>query len=112
MSSVPTIIALAAAGAGLLATFATYAALRRRSPGSPAMVALGEEIRRGAMAFLTREYGVLNMDDGSALPATFIIDPSGTVRDMCLAGPGTRRRPEGTLEALRELRMTELQAVA
>jgi len=61
---------------------------------------------------LTRAYGVLNMDDGSALPATFIIDPSGTVRDMCMAGPGTRRRPEETLEALRELRMSELQAVA
>jgi lipoyl-dependent peroxiredoxin subunit C len=61
---------------------------------------------------LTRAYGVLNMDDGSALPATFIIDPSGTVQDMMLAGPGTRRRPEETLEALRELRMSELQAVA
>jgi alkyl hydroperoxide reductase subunit AhpC len=61
---------------------------------------------------LTRAYGVLNMDDGSALPATFIIDPSGTVRDMSMAGPGTRRRPEETLEALRELRMSELQAVA
>ena len=61
---------------------------------------------------LTRAYGVLNMDDGSALPATFIIDPSGTVRDMSLAGPGTRRRPEETLETLRELRMSELQAVA
>ena len=61
---------------------------------------------------LTRAYGVLNVDDGSALPTTFIIDPSGTVRDMCLAGPGTRRRPEETLEALRELRMSELEAVA
>ena len=61
---------------------------------------------------LTRAYGVLNMDDGSALPATFIIDPSGTVRDMSLAGPGTRRRPEETLETLRKLRMSELQAVA
>lgn len=61
---------------------------------------------------LTRAYGVLNVDDGSALPATFIIDPSGTVRDMSLAGPGTRRRPEDTLETLRELRMSELRAVA
>jgi len=61
---------------------------------------------------LTRAYGVLNVDDGSALPATFIIDPSGTVRDMRMAGPGTRRRPEETLEALRELRIGELQAVA
>jgi peroxiredoxin (alkyl hydroperoxide reductase subunit C) len=64
------------------------------------------------MQELTRAYGVLNADDGSALPATFIVDPSGTVRDMSIAGPGTRRRPEETLEALRELRMSELQAVA
>ena len=61
---------------------------------------------------LTRAYGVLDTDDGSALPATFLIDPSGTVRDVTLAGPGTRRRPEETLETLRELRMSELQAVA
>jgi peroxiredoxin (alkyl hydroperoxide reductase subunit C) len=61
---------------------------------------------------LTRAYGVLNPDDGSALPATFIIDPSGTVRDVSFAGPGTRRRPEETLETLRELRIAELQAVA
>ena len=61
---------------------------------------------------LTRAYGVLNMDDGSARPATFIIDPSGVVRDMSIAGPGTRRRPEETLETLRELRTSELQAVA
>ena len=61
---------------------------------------------------LTGAYGVLDMEDGSALPATFVIDPSGTVRDMSMAGPGTRRRPEETLETLRELRMSELQAVA
>jgi alkyl hydroperoxide reductase subunit AhpC len=61
---------------------------------------------------LTGAYGVLDTEDGSALPATFVIDPSGTVRDMSMAGPGTRRRPEETLETLRELRMSELQAVA
>ena len=61
---------------------------------------------------LTRAFGVLNMDDGSALPATFIIDPSGTVRDMSMACPGTRRRPEETIETLRELRLSALQAVA
>lgn len=61
---------------------------------------------------LTRAYGVLDTDDGSAHPVTFIIDPSGTVRDRSIAGPGTRRRPEETLETLRELRMSELQAVA
>ena len=64
------------------------------------------------MQELTRAYGVLNPDDGSALPATFIVDPSGIVRDMSIAAPGTRRRPEETLETLRELRMSELQAVA
>jgi hypothetical protein len=31
---------------------------------------------------------------------------------MSMAGPGTRRRPEETLETLRELRLSELQAVA
>jgi lipoyl-dependent peroxiredoxin subunit C len=61
---------------------------------------------------LTGAYGVLDVEDGSALPATYVIDPSGTVRDMSMAGPGTRRRPEETLETLRELRMSELQAVA
>jgi peroxiredoxin (alkyl hydroperoxide reductase subunit C) len=61
---------------------------------------------------LIRAYGVLDVEDGSALPATFIIDPSGTVRDMSIAGPGTRHRPEETLETLRELRISELQAVA
>ncbi len=61
---------------------------------------------------LTAAYGVLDMEDGSALPATFVIDSSGTVRDVSIAGPGTRRRPEETLETLRELRMGELQAVA
>jgi alkyl hydroperoxide reductase subunit AhpC len=61
---------------------------------------------------LTSAYGVLNSEDGSAHPVTFIIDPSGIVRDISIAGPGTRRRPEETLETLRELRMSELQAVA
>jgi alkyl hydroperoxide reductase subunit AhpC len=61
---------------------------------------------------LTRAYGVLNVDDGSALPATFVIDPSGIVRAMSIAGLGTRRRPEDTLEMLRELRVSELEAVA
>ena len=61
---------------------------------------------------LTRAYGVLDIEDGSAHPMTFVIDQFGIVRDMSIAGPGTRRRPEETLETLRELRMSELQAVA
>ena len=31
---------------------------------------------------------------------------------MSLAGAGTRRRPEETLETLQDLRLSELQAVA
>jgi alkyl hydroperoxide reductase subunit AhpC len=61
---------------------------------------------------LTDAYGVLDHEDGAARPVTFIIDPAGTVRDACMAGPGTRRRPEETLETLRELRLNELHAVA
>ena len=61
---------------------------------------------------LASAYGVLDVEDGSAHPMTFIIDPCGIVRDTSIAGPGTRRRPEETLETLRELRMSELQAVA
>jgi lipoyl-dependent peroxiredoxin subunit C len=61
---------------------------------------------------LTSAYGVLDVEDGAALPATFIIDSCGVVRDLSIAGPGTRRRPDETLEALRALRLDELQAVA
>jgi lipoyl-dependent peroxiredoxin subunit C len=61
---------------------------------------------------LAAAYGVLDHEDGSARPVTFLIDPAGMVRDASTAGPGTRRRPEETLETLRELRMSELHAVA
>jgi alkyl hydroperoxide reductase subunit AhpC len=61
---------------------------------------------------LIREYDVLDVENGSARPVTFIIDPSGTVRDVTIASPGSRRSPERTLETLRELRLSELQAVA
>ena len=74
------------------------------------------EIRYPVVADTDQElagaYGVLDHEDGAARPVTSLIDPEGTVRDVALAGPGTRRRPEETLETLRELRMGELQAVA
>jgi alkyl hydroperoxide reductase subunit AhpC len=61
---------------------------------------------------LIQAYDVLDVDEGAARPVTYVIDPSGTVRDVAMASPGSRRSPERTLETLRELRLSELQAVA
>jgi alkyl hydroperoxide reductase subunit AhpC len=61
---------------------------------------------------LIHAYDVLDVDEGAARPVTYVIDPSGTVRDVSMASPGSRRSPERTLEALRDLRLAELQAVA
>ena len=79
---------------------------------SPGLSGIRYPVVADATQELTRAYGVLDHEDGSARPATFVIDPSGSVRHATLAGPGSRRRPEDTLETLRELRMSELQAVA
>ena len=79
---------------------------------SPGLSGIRYPVLADATQELTRSYGVLDHEDGSARPATFIIDPSGTVRHATLAGPGSRRRPEETLDTLRELRISELQAVA
>ena len=54
-----TIYALGIGVAGLVACYLTYAGIVRNAPGSEAMQALAEEIRKGAMAFLKREYTVL-----------------------------------------------------
>jgi lipoyl-dependent peroxiredoxin subunit C len=53
---------------------------------------------------LTRLYGVLDDTDGSARPATFIIDPDGVVRHAAGAGERMGRHPDETLEVLRALR--------
>ncbi len=54
-----TIYALGIGVAGLVACYLTYAGIVRNAPGSQAMQDLAEEIRKGAMAFLKREYTVL-----------------------------------------------------
>ncbi|MDQ8149402.1 MAG: sodium/proton-translocating pyrophosphatase, partial [Gemmatimonadota bacterium] len=54
-----TIYALGIGVAGLVACYLTYAGVVRNAPGSEAMQDLAEEIRKGAMAFLKREYTVL-----------------------------------------------------
>jgi len=79
---------------------------------SPGLSGIRYPVVADAGQELAGAYGVLDHEDGAARPMTFLIDPGGTIRDACLAGPGTRRRPEDTIETLRELRLTELQAVA
>ena len=61
---------------------------------------------------LTRLYGVLDHEDGSALRATFIVDPEGVVRHACVTDPSIGRSPEETLRVLRALRTGELCPVS
>jgi alkyl hydroperoxide reductase subunit AhpC len=61
---------------------------------------------------LTRLYGVLDCDDGSALRATFIIDPEGIVRHASVTDPSVGRSPEETLRILKALRTGELCPVS
>lgn len=56
---------------------------------------------------LSREFNVL-LDDGSALRATFIIDPSGILRHMSVNEIDVGRNVDETLRILRGLRMGEL----
>ncbi len=53
------LLSLGAGVVGLIATFLTFGAIRRLSPGTPAMQDLAGEIHVGAMAFLRAEYVVL-----------------------------------------------------
>jgi alkyl hydroperoxide reductase subunit AhpC len=61
---------------------------------------------------LTRLYGVLNPEDGSARCVTFVIDLAGIVRHIGVTECGVGDRSEEALRALRELRMSELQVAA
>ena len=49
------------------------------------------------------DYGVL-LDDGSALRATFVIDPDGVVRHATLSDQSVGRSPDETLRVLQALR--------
>jgi alkyl hydroperoxide reductase subunit AhpC len=61
---------------------------------------------------LTRLYGVLKYDEGSALRATFIIDPEGIVRHVSVTDQSVGRNPEETLRVLKALRTGELCPVS
>jgi peroxiredoxin (alkyl hydroperoxide reductase subunit C) len=60
---------------------------------------------------LTRAFGVL-AQDGSALRATFVLDPDGIVRHATMSDPSVARNPEETLRVLRALRSRQLSPVA
>jgi alkyl hydroperoxide reductase subunit AhpC len=61
---------------------------------------------------LTRLYGVLDYGDGSAMRATFIIDPSGIVRHASVTNVNVSRNPVETLRILKALRTGELCPVS
>jgi lipoyl-dependent peroxiredoxin subunit C len=61
---------------------------------------------------LTRLYGVLDYGDGSAMRATFIIDPSGIVRHASVTNVNVGRNPVETLRILKALRTGELRPVS
>ena len=61
---------------------------------------------------LTRLYGVLDCDVGSAHRATFIIDPAGIVRHASVTDASVGRNPEETLRILKALRTGELRPVS
>jgi len=61
---------------------------------------------------LTRLYGVLTSEDGSALRGTFIIDPKGIVRYASVTDATIGRNPEETLRILQALRTGKLCPVS
>ena len=60
---------------------------------------------------LTQAYGVL-ADDGSALRATFVIDPEGVVRHATVSDQNVGRNPEETLRVLQALQTGQLCPVS
>jgi peroxiredoxin (alkyl hydroperoxide reductase subunit C) len=57
---------------------------------------------------ISRAYGVLNEEDGSAFRATFIIDPDGVVRHVTVNDMDVGRSVDETLRTLRALKTGEL----
>lgn len=57
---------------------------------------------------VSRAYGVLNEEDGSAFRATFIIDPEGVVRHVSVNDMNVGRSVDETLRTLRALKTGEL----
>ncbi|MEM3653023.1 MAG: peroxiredoxin [Nitrososphaerales archaeon] len=57
---------------------------------------------------ISRAYGVLNEEDGSAFRATFIIDPEGIVRHVVVNDMNIGRSVDETLRTLQALKTGEL----
>jgi len=79
---------------------------------SPALTGIHYPVIADPAQELTRLYGVLDYDDGSAMRATFIIDPSGVVRHASVTDANVGRNPEETLRILKALRTGELCPVS
>jgi alkyl hydroperoxide reductase subunit AhpC len=60
---------------------------------------------------IARAYGVL-LDDGSALRATFVIDPDGIVRHASITDQSVGRSPDETLRVVQALRTGALCPVS
>ena len=71
---------------------------------SPGLTGIDYPVIADPTQVLTRLYGVLDEKDGSALRATFIIDPEGIVRHASVTDPSIGRSPEETLRILQALR--------
>jgi alkyl hydroperoxide reductase subunit AhpC len=79
---------------------------------SPGLTGIDYPVIADPAQELTRLYGVLDYNDGSALRATFIIDPEGIVRHSSVTDASVGRNPEETLRILKALRTGELCPVS
>lgn len=79
---------------------------------SPGLTGIDYPVIADTTQELTRLFGVLDYDDGSALRATFIIDPAGIVRHASVTDASVGRNPEETLRILKALKTGELCPVS
>jgi alkyl hydroperoxide reductase subunit AhpC len=79
---------------------------------SPGLTVINYPVIADVTHELSRRYGVLNAEDGSALRGTFIIDPDGIVRHASVSDPSVGRSPEEALRILKALRTGELCPVS
>ncbi len=75
--------------------------------GDPRLSDVGYPVLADTNHDLSRSYGVL-CDDGSALRATFIVDPQGLVRHIDVTELSVGRNVEETLRVLQALQTGEL----
>ena len=98
----------AAAGAQVLAASTdSYWVHKAWFEGEPALRGVRYPVLADTAHRLTAAYGIL-LDDGSAMRATYIIDPEGTVRHATVSDPSVGRSPAETLRVLHALQTGEL----